>query len=336
MEVPFDAGALKVSGTPAQLPIEIESRAANGWAAFAVSRTGTLVYREDVLKNVEVVYADENGNEEMALDSAARITSNAPSPDGRKIALVRDGDVWIYDRQRGVYTRLTNTEQVENSLVWSRDSKEIVYSRDVPQYDLFKRVADGSGPEQLVLTSANDKHASAITPDGKTVIYNEAQSGGDDVLSAPLDPADKTPPKPLIGGTGNQVGGVLSPDGRWLAYASTESGRNEIYVVPYPPGRGSARQQLSTSGGDYGYFANDRKAFYYRSADRLLRAKFDPQTGDIGKPEVLSKVRPGLDWSIAPDGRFLIAKIARGGEHRSLKVILNWPSTLNDISRAAR
>jgi hypothetical protein len=63
---------------------------------------------------------------------------------------------------------------------------------------------------------------------------------------------------------------------------------------------------------------------------------FNPQTGDIGKPEVLTKVLPGFDWTIGPDGRFLISKLAKGGEHRSLKVILNWVSTLNDVTRGSK
>jgi serine/threonine protein kinase/Tol biopolymer transport system component len=336
MEIPFDAGALKVSGTPVPVPLEIETRPSNGWSAYAVAPTGTLVYREDVLKNVEVVWVDANGNEEPALDSAARITSVKVSPDNRKIAVVRDGDVWIYERQRGVYTRLTNTEQVENTLSWTSDSKAVLYSRDVPQYDLFKRAVDGSTPEQLAVTSSNDKYADAVTLDGKRIIYQEEQPDGSDIFDAPFDASDKTPAVRLAGGTGAQSDAAMSPDGRWITYTSTESGRSEIYVIAYPLGRGPARQQVSPSGGTFSVWAIDGRAVLYRLGDRLWRVKFDPQTGDIGKPELITKVQPGFDWSVGPDGRFLISKLAKGGEHRSLKVILNWVPTLNDVSRRAK
>jgi Periplasmic component of the Tol biopolymer transport system len=313
MVIPFDVSALKVTGTAVPLPIEIASHASNGWAAFAVSPTGTLVYLEDALKNVEVVWSDENGNEESALDSAGRITSVAASPDNRKIALVRDGDVWIYDRDRGVYTRLTNSEQVETSLVWTPDSREILYSRDVPQYDIFKRAVDAGTPEQLVATSPSDKHATAITPDGRNVIFNQDQPGGADDFIAPLDPADKTPAKLLVGGTGNQGNLTFSPDGRWITFESLESGRAEVYVAAYPIGRGPARQQVSPSGGDGPSWSKDGRAIYYTWGDKFWRAKFDSQTGAIGKPEMLTKLRPSYNWSIGPDGRFLLGKIARGG-----------------------
>ena len=238
MIVPFDANKLSTSGSPVQLPIEIETHASNGWAGFAVSKTGTLVYREDVLKSVQVVWSDENGNEEPALDSAARISDAVASPDNKKIAVVRDGDVWIYDRQRGVYTRLTQTEQVETRIVWTPDSREVIYARDVPQYNIFKRSADGStGPEELVVTSLRDKHATAVTPDGKSLIYKGDNVDGSDIFIAPVNTADKTPPKILIQASGNQNEAVISPDGRGsLTHQSNR--RNEIYLTAYPPDRG--------------------------------------------------------------------------------------------------
>jgi Tol biopolymer transport system component len=283
-----------------------------------------------------VVFKDINGNEEPALDSSARISAAVVSPDGKKIAISRDGDVWIYDRQRGVYTRLTDTEQAEFNLIWTNDSKDVLYSRDIPQYDVFRRSADASTPEQHVLTSVNDKYAFSITPDGKSVIYEESAPEGSDLYVAPLDPADKTAAVRIIGGTGAQSAAAISPDGQWLAYTSSESGRKEAYVAAYPIGRGPQRQQVSISGATAAAWAVDGRAMFFRNGEKLYRVTFNPQTGDIGKPEVITKVQPGFDWSVAPDGRFLVAKLARGGEHRSLKVILNWSEMLTQASRSTR
>lgn len=337
MAVPFDAKALKATGTAVQLPINVESHASDGWAGFAVSKTGTLVYREDVLGSVDVLWSDQSGNTEPALDSTARITSAVASPDNKKIAIVRDGDVWVYDRQRGVYTRLTQSEQVEGGLTWTIDSRQLIYSRDVPQYDIFIRSADGSGPERRLVTSPQDKDPQSITPDGKMLLYgDEKGGGGTDIFIAPIDPADKTPPATLIEAGGIQGYASVSPDGRWLLYTSTESGRAEVYVAAYPSGRGPARQQASPAGGGHSLWANDGRAIYYVAADKIVRLTFDSQTGNIGKPEVMSKIPDGIDWSIGPDGRFLLTKVAKTGEHRSLKVILNWTSTLKDLSRQTR
>ena len=108
----------------------------------------------------------------MAVDSSGRFTGASVAPDGRKVAVVRDGDVWIYDLQRKVFSRLTQTEQLEANLTWSPDSREVFYVRDVPQYDIFKRSADGSRPEERVITSANDKIPESISPDGKVLLFH--------------------------------------------------------------------------------------------------------------------------------------------------------------------
>ena len=151
-----------------------------------------------------------------------------------------------------------------------------------------------------------------------------------------LDPSTKSTPVRVAGGTGVQGGGRLSPNGRWLTYASTESGRSEVYVVGYPIQPTNPRQQVTPSGGTFADWAADGRTIYFASRDRLWRVTFNPQSGEIGKPELLPKVLPGFDWSVGPDGRFLISKLAKGSEHRSLKVILNWTQTLRDISRQTK
>ncbi len=330
MAVPFDFDELRVKGTPSVVPLEIEIEAANGWAGFAVSRTGTFVYRADVLKNMELSWSDENGNEERALDSAGRYTAALASPDGRKIAVVRDGDVWVYDRQRGIFSRVTQTDQVEVSILWTPDSREIVYGRDVPQYDIFKRAVDGSSPEELVVTSSKDKRATGITTDGKFLMYQGDYGSGDDIYLVSLDAAGRTAPRVLIGGAGSQDDARMSPDGQWVIYTSVESGRTEVYLVPYPLDRGPARQQLSVAGSTYAVWGSDGRTVFYDAGGQITRVRIDPRTGEIGKPELMRRLQAPIGWTIGPDGRFLIGKIAQGGERRPLKVILNWVSTLRN------
>jgi Tol biopolymer transport system component len=242
--------------------------------------------------------------------------------------VVRDGDVWIFDPQRHLFTRLTATEQRERNLVWSLDGREIYYVRDVPQYDVFKRSADGSGAEQLVLTSATDKFPSSVSPDGRTLLYNEDVAGGADIRALTLDGQSKEGPV-LIGGRGAQSSARFSPDGQWIVYASTESGRPEIYMSPYPVNRGSSRVQISTDGGEGAVWGRGGRVVYYSWNGRLYKVQVDPATGDVGKPEPLSRIAPVLGWEIAPDGRFLIARLSADAERHSLKVILNWTSTLD-------
>jgi Tol biopolymer transport system component len=327
MSVPFDLGSLRTTGSVVPVPLDVETDEPNGWAAYAIAPNGTIVYRTDALKSVRLLWSDESGNEQAAIDSSGRFLDAVPSPDGRRIGVVRDGDVWIFDPQRHLFTRLTATEQSERNLVWSRDGKEIYYVRDVPQYDVFKRSADGSGAEQLVLTSVNDKFPASVSPDSRTLLYNEDGAGGSDIRALTLDGQSKEG-SVLIGGTGAQSGAHFSPDGQWIVYSSTESGRPEIYMSPFPVNRGPSRVQISTDGGGDAVWGSGGRVVYYSWNGRLYKVQVDPASGSVGKPEPLTKIAPVLGWDIAPDGRFLIARLSADAERHSLKVILNWTSTL--------
>ena len=328
MAIPFNASRLRTSGTPVPLPLQVDINPPNGWAGFAVASNGTLVYRADAYKHMQLSWVDEAGNEEVALDSTGRYSAAAPSPDGRRIAIVRDGDVWIFDRQRKVYSRLTRTEQRETNIMWTPDSRFVLYSRDVPQYDIFMRAADGSAAEQLVVTSPNDKSPSSVSRDG-TLLYSESTGDGDDIKSLSLASLPASAGATVVTGTGSHEMASYSPDGQWIVYVSSESGRQEVYLAAYPAGRGPARQQLSDDGGEYAVWGPDGRTVFYSWNGRLYRIRVNPRTGEIGRAEPLSRIQPVLGWEIAPDGRFLIARVSKGAERHSLKVILNWASTLN-------
>ena len=331
--VQFDPGSLKTNGAAVSLPLDIEIDPPSGWAGLAISPNGTLVYRTDALRNVNLNWSDENGNEEAAVDSSSRFSDWAPSPDGKRIALVRDGDVWVYDRQRTLFTRLTNTDQIEGRLVWSPDSREVFYQRDEPQYDIFKRAADGSGPEARVLTSASDKNPSSISPDGRTLLFTTDNGGDEDIFMTSPNPMDHLRPTPVVTGPGNQQNAKFSPDGAWITYDSNESGRSETFLAPFPVNRGPARQQISVGGGEESAWAPDGRAIYYQWGGRLIKVKVDPRSGDIGRPEPLNKIQPVLGWTLAKNGRFIVGRVSKGSERHSIKVVLNWTKTLTDSTK---
>ena len=328
MVVRFNPSRLRTTGGATPLPLEVELDPPNGWAAFAVSSNGTLVYRTDAYKHVRLLFLDEGGNEEVAVDSTARYTSAVVSPDNRRIATVRDGDIWIYDRQRKLFSRLTRTEQREVGVIWTPDSKALIYARDVPQYDIFRRAADGSTPEELLITSKNDKIPEAVSLDGQTLIYSE-DFAGDDLFTMPLSPPAPQSNTPLIRATGSQNAARISPDGLWMVYSSSESGRAEVYLSPYPINRGPSRQQLSDAGGTSPRWGPDGRTVYFASSGRIHRIRVNPRTGEIGTPEILSRIAPVLGWDIGSDGRFIAGRLPKGRERHSINVILNWASSLD-------
>ena len=332
MKVEIDEKSLKTKGSPIPLSIPVHTVASNGWAAFAVSTNGTLAYMDDVLNQVSLKWVDEGGNETSAFDSAGRVSSAISSPDGKKIGLVRNGDVWTLDRQRGILTRLTSTGQNESELRWTPDSRELLYVRDAPVFDIFKRVADASRAEEQVLTSAHDKSIGSVSPDGKLLLFSEDSSGSDDIYVVPLESSKTARPIRLLGGPKSETAARFSSDGMWIAYSSRESGRSEIYLSPFPPDRGPAREQLSVEGGSDPEWGPDGRTVYFEGASGIMRVRVNPRTAEIGRPEALSKIGPFTGWTVGPDGRFLIARSAQGSASRLVRVILNWTKTLPETS----
>ncbi len=331
--IPFDAGSLTAGTTLVAVPLEIETNGTNGWAGFAIAQNGTLAYRSDVLKRNALVWTDEGGNDDVAIDSLARYSGAAPSPDGTRIAVVRDGDVWVYNRQRKFFSRLTQSEQIERDITWSSDSRAVLYTRDVPQFDIFRRVADGSKAEELIATSDHDKVDLNVSPDGRTLFFASDPDGRNRIFTIALTPGARQSPILVIEAGGAQDEPRASPDGLWFTYTSTESGRPEVFLSPYPVDRGPQRQQLSDGGGSNPHWGADGRTIYYNGADKIVRIRFNPRTGDVGAPEPLTRVDPGMGWATAPDGRFLVMRMGKGAERRSVNVVLNWASTLSGSAK---
>jgi len=99
--VPFDSARLDVAGGPVPLVEGIASAISTGALQFAVGEDGTLAYvsaRAGINKGTPVWVSGE-GRELAALSSNTLSNPLFPrlSPDGRRLALAIDGDLWVYD-----------------------------------------------------------------------------------------------------------------------------------------------------------------------------------------------------------------------------------------------
>jgi Tol biopolymer transport system component len=329
MSIRMDPSSLKVTGTETEALNDVQITPQNGWAAFEVAQNGTVVSLTDAAKSQELTWTSQNGDEENAVDSAGRYTNAVTSPDGKRIAVVKEGDVWVIDRGRKLSVRLTRTLQPEVYLVWTPDSRWILYARDNPQYDIYGQLADGSGTEKVFVTSANDKEPMSVTPDGRTLLYGESSAEGDDIFETSLTAPKQVERRLVVGGNGSQHLARLSPDGRWIVYLSSESGRDETYVAPYPANQGPARQQVSDGGSEFSNWARDGRTIYYSQGGEIRSVSFNPATGDIGSPQPLKRVRSAQGWNVAPDGRFLTRRASPEGERHSVKILFNWLQTLD-------
>jgi serine/threonine-protein kinase len=242
MAVPFDVARMEVTGTPVPvLEGVMSSSPGTGAGQYSFSRLGSLVYvagSGQAGAELTLAWVDRKGAAEP-LPAPPRLYSGPVlSPDGRLIAIYIGNDIWVYDLARDGLTRLTF--EGRNFLpVWTPDGKRVAYSsvRNGVESILW-RLADGSGPEEQLLTAGGIPRPNSFTPDGRSLIYVISDpKTGVDIWVLPLDGDRK--PRVFLQTPFSETTSDLSPDGRWLAYLSNECMRSTCGPSPAPAARRS-------------------------------------------------------------------------------------------------
>jgi len=238
------------------------------------------------------------------------------SPDGKRLALTSESELWIYDLRREKMTQLTFGSEVECCPVWTPDGDHVAF---MSKSGIAWMRWDGSGPlGHLSATQGVSGTPWSFSPGGQWLTFH----GSSDLWATRVDRVDGSlrlgQPLPLLRQPGLQAAPAISPDGGWLAYASdNETGRAEIYVIPFslqgPPREGKWR--VSTEGGRAPRWSVDGREIFFRSPDDHLMAALVTKTTDsvrLDKPRVWSENRladlggaPNFD--VAPDGRHIVA-----------------------------
>ena len=238
--VAFDLGRLEVVGTPAPV-LEGVMTTLSGDADVAVAANGSLVYVPGVAAGVaarSVVSVDRQGRPSplpgLPADSYRDVRV---SPDGARLALATEADVWTYDVARATRSPLTTHPARDRSPLWTPDGQRIIFSSDRSGYpQLFWRRADGTGSDEPLLTRSKDLlnlRADGWSADGKQLLFIEVlsdiqQAIGHVAIDRPSDA------KMLVTSAFGNGRAAVSPVGGWMAYESNVSGHAEIYIERYP------------------------------------------------------------------------------------------------------
>ncbi|MBI4887902.1 MAG: PD40 domain-containing protein, partial [Acidobacteria bacterium] len=343
--VAFDLDRLEVRGSPVPVLQQVVTTASVGAANFAVGTNGTLAY----VSGAELggaartlVWVNRDGREEPLKVPPRAYVSARLSPDGTRVALdVRDeqNDIWIWDLQRQILTRLTFDPGPDVWPVWTPDGRRIVYSsaRDGTPRPVWQ-AADGTGTAEPLTNDAVARLPSSFSPDGTRLLFQHAQVP-QDVGMVTIGAARRT--ELLLQGTYNEQNPEVSPDGRWLAYQSDESGRTEIYVRPFPNVDGG-KWQVSAAGGTRPLWSRDGRELFYWTGTRGVMA-VPVQAGTTfaaGRAAVVvgpAFLAPnaGRNYDVSPDGRrFLMIKQATGEGAAApvqLVVVQNWLEELKRL-----
>ena len=304
--VPFDLRRLRTLGTPRVVIDSLFHVAAGGYAAFAFSDTGTLLYETPSVRGFE--QRDVHGNVRPISIPAAAYQYFRLSPDGTRLVLNQAGraDIALAALAGGAPQRIT-VDGTNFSPIWSADGARVAFGTFGK--GIFKIKSDGGGPIEPLLETAVPVLPWDWAPNG-TLLYLSGEPLG--ILA--LDP-EASLPRPLLSGDGVQYfDPEVSPDGRRFAYAAATRGQAPRLFVTAFPEPGAAVQvspepalnpRWSAAGTELYFFAPNSQA--------IMVADLQPDGVRFSTPRPLIPLSaraqaPGsAHWfDVDADGRFVV------------------------------
>lgn len=217
-----------------------------------------------------------------------RLTSQfrdlALSPDGKKVAFIARGEVFVTSaKDGGDAKRITNTTGIESQINWATNSNNIAYISDrdgtshIYQYNFITNT-------ETKITNDNFNDASPkYSPDGKSLAFVR---DGKELRSIDISSKKETLiTKGYIERTPFTSDSYKwSPDSKWIAYGNfgVKSFRN-IYIVPATGGEGKPVSFLANTFTDGISWSKDSKYILFNTAQRtengfIARVDLVPQS----------------------------------------------------------
>ena len=345
----FDLRSMQVTGTPSVVSDGVRVAYDRRVADFSAARNGTLVFLAAVTSGQRLVWFDREGKElGLAVPDIGNPTSGllagTLSPSGDRVAVARargvGSDIWIYNLKTTLGTRLTFTDDFNESPVWSPDNNNVLFTRNLSDhYELRVKSISGAVDEQMALKTPGNVIASSWSSDGRYVFYSgdvfRVSGKVQGMAMAMHDAAYKT--IPATQSEGDVFGGAFSPDNKWLAYGSDETGRLEVYVTSFPNHAG--KWQLSNGGIDSGLFpiwvgtGAETEVIFRDLQSRLISVpvRTEGASPSQGAPRVLlggRSLASSRFIDVTHDGKRILVGLPQEYASTPLTLLLNWPENL--------
>jgi serine/threonine-protein kinase len=341
----FDPRTLSVSGAEVSLVDGVQEPAGMRGAGmnFDVGAGGTLVYLAQETNARSLLWVERNGAPGPPIKAlpAANYEDPRLSPDGTRVLITRDADIWVFELASGRGNRVTRDG---SSLMgaWDPSGERIAHSSARGgALEAWLSRADGSGePRQLTKFGSGVVHVDSWSPDGKTLTFHHHQAAMRTTMyMLPLE-GDGEPQK-FADGDAAKESAHFSPDGSHVVFLSAETGDRQVYVRPHS---GTDRQTtVSMSGGTEPIWGRSGEIFYRSPrGDQMfsVAAPVSPAL-KVGNPILLFESQyyiarsgsPRAQYDVTRDGqRFLMLSPSTTAvsDRPRIVVVQNW---LEEVKR---
>jgi hypothetical protein len=352
MAAPFDAAGAQVAGDVFPVVEGVSTTTDNSYVKAAVSENRILLYQSGGGAGAinQFAWYDRSGKSLGPVGAPGPVWDPRISPDEKSVVFWRgsslQSDLWMRDLSRGTESRFTSDASPNGSPVWSPKGDRIVFAsrRKGGVYNLYQKVANGGGQDELLLPGNLTDLAYQWSRDGRFIVYMQYDpKTKDDLWVLPTEgAATESKPVPFLRTECNELFGQLSPDSHWMAFTSDRSGRREVYVPPFPSGEGE--WAVSIEDGEQPRWRGDGKELFFEAVDGKMMAvpvKASAETKpsfEAGTPVPLFdahmvhfSISNLIEYDVTADGkRFLIDTTGGSGAASSppLMVVTNWNAGL--------